>query len=69
MRMLLLVLMLAITLALMAACGGHDRAHVAGVPCGTAVCGEDQFCCNPSCGICAPQGGACTQQVCEAVTR
>lgn len=69
MRMLLLALMLAITMALMAACGGHDHAAVAGIPCGTTICGENQFCCNASCGICAPQGGACTQQICDAGSR
>ena len=33
--------------------------------CGKNVCGEGEFCCNESCGICAPVGGACTQQACE----
>ena len=28
------------------------------------VCGSGEFCCNPSCGICAPIGGSCTQQFC-----
>jgi hypothetical protein len=32
--------------------------------CGDKVCGSDEFCCNPSCGICAPDGGFCTQQYC-----
>lgn len=36
-----------------------------GTPCGSNVCGAGQFCCNLSCGICAPTGGACTQQFCE----
>ena len=36
-----------------------------GQPCRDKVCGADQFCCNPSCGICAPLGGACTQQICD----
>jgi hypothetical protein len=36
-----------------------------GTRCGSNVCGAGQFCCNPSCGICAPTGGACTQQFCE----
>jgi hypothetical protein len=35
-----------------------------GQPCGDNVCGAGTFCCNPSCGICAPKGGACTQQFC-----
>ncbi|CAN0579482.1 unnamed protein product, partial [Laminaria digitata] len=29
-----------------------------------AACGAGQYCCNPSCGICAPVGGSCTQQAC-----
>jgi hypothetical protein len=37
----------------------------AGEACGKNTCSESEFCCNPSCGICAPQGGACTQQFCE----
>ena len=32
--------------------------------CGGATCGEGTYCCNASCGICAPLDGACTQQVC-----
>ncbi|KAK8044991.1 hypothetical protein PG993_005015 [Apiospora rasikravindrae] len=38
---------------------------VDGVKCGKNTCGKGQFCCNKSCGICAPQGGACTQQFCQ----
>lgn len=34
-------------------------------PCNQKVCGHGQFCCNFSCSICAPDGGFCTQQVCE----
>lgn len=33
--------------------------------CGPKTCGEGEYCCNESCGICAPVGGACTQQACE----
>ena len=36
-----------------------------GVPCGRNVCGPGTFCCNESCGICAPEGGACTQVICD----
>lgn len=32
--------------------------------CGGRVCAPDQYCCNPSCGICVPLGGLCTQQIC-----
>lgn len=36
-------------------------------PCGANTCGPGTFCCNRSCGICAPLGGFCTQQVCAPV--
>jgi hypothetical protein len=29
-----------------------------------SYCTDRQFCCNPSCGICAPEGGVCIQTVC-----
>lgn len=35
-----------------------------GVPCGNKVCGPGTFCCNASCGICAPLGGFCIQIAC-----
>ena len=31
----------------------------------TAVCGAGEYCCNASCGICAPVDGSCTQQYCR----
>lgn len=34
-------------------------------PCNHRVCGHGFYCCNFSCSICAPDGGFCTQQVCE----
>lgn len=37
---------------------------VGGGQCGNRVCGKGTFCCNESCGICAPIGGGCTQQYC-----
>lgn len=37
----------------------------AGAKCGKSTCGPTEYCCNPSCGICAPKDGACTQQVCD----
>jgi hypothetical protein len=37
----------------------------AGVSCGANTCSAGQFCCNPSCGICAPKGGACIQIACD----
>jgi hypothetical protein len=39
-------------------------APAAGEPCGQKTCGAKQFCCNFSCSICAPIGGACIQIVC-----
>lgn len=42
-----------------------DLRHPPGPACGTATCASGQVCCNPSCGICTPPGGACTQQFCE----
>ncbi len=33
--------------------------------CGDAFCGEGFYCCNSSCGICAPEGGACIQIACN----
>lgn len=38
----------------------------AGTKCGKNICTGDSFCCNASCGTCAPKGGACTQQLCDA---
>ncbi len=35
-----------------------------GTPCGTNTCGRGQYCCNASCGICAPDGGVCIQLAC-----
>ncbi|HET9956826.1 MAG TPA: hypothetical protein VFQ61_20160 [Polyangiaceae bacterium] len=37
---------------------------IGGGVCGDKVCSAGTFCCNASCGTCAPLGGACTQQVC-----
>jgi len=36
----------------------------AGVSCGRATCAAGQVCCNASCGICTPPGGACIQLAC-----
>ena len=35
-----------------------------GEACGNGHCGAGEFCCNESCGICAPEGGFCTDQYC-----
>jgi hypothetical protein len=42
-----------------------DLRNQHGLPCGTATCKNGDVCCNASCGICTPPGGACTQQICE----
>lgn len=39
--------------------GGGD-----GVTCGSVTCAAGDECCNASCGICVPPGGACTTQLC-----
>jgi hypothetical protein len=36
-----------------------------GSTCGMNTCPAGQFCCNASCGICAPMGGVCIQIACE----
>jgi hypothetical protein len=33
-------------------------------PCGGRTCGAKEYCCNASCGICAPVGGGCIQIAC-----
>jgi hypothetical protein len=35
-----------------------------GTPCGANTCGVDTYCCNASCGICAPLGGGCIKLFC-----
>jgi hypothetical protein len=42
-----------------------DHGPGGGEPCNRRHCGAGQFCCNFSCSICAPEGGFCTQQLCE----
>ncbi|WNG38905.1 hypothetical protein F0U61_38490 [Archangium violaceum] len=36
-----------------------------GGPCGSNYCGKGYFCCNPGCGVCAPEGGGCPDVMCE----
>lgn len=36
-----------------------------GTTCGKNTCAAGTYCCNASCGTCAPLNGACTQQFCE----
>ncbi len=33
--------------------------------CGNTVCGDGEYCCNSSCGICAPIEGSCIQRTCR----
>ncbi|MBI4699858.1 MAG: hypothetical protein HY744_01605 [Deltaproteobacteria bacterium] len=35
-----------------------------GKPCGDSVCGGSMYCCNASCGICAPLDGVCIMMAC-----
>lgn len=35
-----------------------------GSPCGASRCEISDYCCNESCGICAPRGGLCFQRQC-----
>jgi hypothetical protein len=39
-----------------------------GKPCGPSRCADGQFCCNESCGLCAPRGGICLQRQCGPST-
>jgi hypothetical protein len=39
-----------------------------GTPCGPSRCEGGQFCCNESCGLCAPRGGICLQRQCGPAT-
>src|SRR5690606_16724460 len=46
-------------------CASHEGEGVCvpltggGAACGKVTCAVDQVCCNESCGICTPAGGAC----------
>jgi hypothetical protein len=42
-----------------------SKSSAKGEPCGSKTCGRGEYCCNLSCSICVPDGGFCTQQVCE----
>lgn len=37
-----------------------------GEPCGRSFCERGEYCCNRSCGICAPEGGSCIQVECDS---
>jgi hypothetical protein len=36
--------------------------------CGGTICQDDEYCCNRSCGICAPIDGACILKYCDSDT-
>lgn len=42
----------------------HGEGEPLGSPCGPSRCQVGQFCCNESCGLCAPRGGICLQRQC-----
>lgn len=46
-----------------------DHLTCGGERCGRAVCGEGTTCCNASCGVCVPPGGACTDVECAVDCR
>ncbi|KLU85505.1 hypothetical protein MAPG_04528 [Magnaporthiopsis poae ATCC 64411] len=43
---------------------GDDDGDDGLVACGKNKCAKGNYCCNHSCGICAPAGGACIQLFC-----
>jgi len=49
----------------------HDAGEAtddSGSPCGPSRCEDGQFCCNESCGLCAPRGSLCLQRQCGPET-
>lgn len=46
-------------------CEPDPPAPTRGEPCGRSSCGRGEYCCNESCGVCAPIGGSCIQVECE----
>lgn len=44
--------------------GGADCSGICVAMCGPTVCPPEQVCCNASCGICTPPGGACILIAC-----
>jgi hypothetical protein len=51
-----------------AVCQAGRCAIASATSCGAVTCPAGEVCCNASCGICTPPGGACTQQICESPT-
>jgi hypothetical protein len=44
---------------------GENDAPAGGILCGDSTCGPGEYCCNESCSICAPEGGACVRMLCQ----
>ncbi len=44
---------------------GVEQSVISGGPCGTNYCGKGTYCCNASCGVCAPLGAACLDVYCN----
>jgi hypothetical protein len=51
-----------------AVCSAGKCLIAAATSCGAVTCPTGEVCCNASCGICTPPGGACTQQLCDPPT-
>ncbi len=51
--------------AALAVSGSEESVIIGGGACGTNTCAKGTFCCNSSCGWCAPAGGGCPQVVCD----
>ncbi|HEX7669676.1 MAG TPA: hypothetical protein VF395_08845 [Polyangiaceae bacterium] len=45
--------------------GGSGGATGGGIACGKNTCAKGEYCCNASCGMCAPMGAACIQIACD----
>ena len=44
---------------------GKPDGASSGIPCGSGFCTGGEYCCNPSCGQCAPMGAVCTMIACQ----
>jgi hypothetical protein len=51
-----------------AVCQAGQCVIASATTCGAVTCPAGEVCCNASCGICTPPGGACTQQICDPPT-
>ncbi len=50
--------------------GGRDCGGICRPTCGNnTVCGDGEYCCNPSCGTCAPIGGSVSSRLARAERR